>query len=50
LFYSPFSLTEQYCITGNELNNVLTGLAGDDTLMGGVDADTMTGGTGNDWY
>ncbi len=45
--------------TGNELANILTGGAGDDTLdggagndvlRGGLGADVMTGGTGNDTY
>ncbi|MFC5481634.1 calcium-binding protein, partial [Microvirga aerilata] len=44
-------------LTGNELDNVLTGnasanaldgLAGNDTIVGGGDADAMTGGVGND--
>jgi Ca2+-binding RTX toxin-like protein len=38
--------------TGNDLANILTGGAGDDTLDGGTDAanDTMIGGDGNDTF
>lgn len=35
---------------GNELNNVLTGGAGADSLDGKAGADTMIGGAGNDLY
>ncbi|HNA86400.1 MAG TPA: calcium-binding protein [Nitrospira sp.] len=35
---------------GNELDNVLTGGAGHDTLYGGAGADTMRGGFGDDGY
>src|SRR5262245_35507920 len=46
-------------ITGNDLNNVLTGtpgadqlsgLGGHDTLKGGLGNDVLIGGTGNDVY
>jgi Ca2+-binding RTX toxin-like protein len=46
-------------LVGNDVNNVLSGLAGDDqlvgaggndTLDGGAGIDTMTGGTGDDIY
>jgi Ca2+-binding RTX toxin-like protein len=33
---------------GNDLNNVITGSAGNDTLDGGVGLDTLNGGSGND--
>ncbi|TAN47481.1 MAG: hypothetical protein EPN21_17360, partial [Methylococcaceae bacterium] len=37
-------------VTGNELNNLLYGYAGDDTLDGGLGNDTMIGGAGSDVY
>ncbi len=35
-------------LTGNEFNNLLVGLTGDDTLNGGNGNDTLNGGNGND--
>jgi Ca2+-binding RTX toxin-like protein len=37
-------------LTGNALDNVITGLGGADTIEGGLGADQMTGGGGNDVY
>ncbi|UUT11804.1 calcium-binding protein [Pseudomonas zeae] len=37
-------------LTGNALDNVLTGTDGVNTLNGGLGADTMIGGAGNDSY
>jgi Ca2+-binding RTX toxin-like protein len=37
-------------ITGGDLADTLSGLAGDDRLDGGIGADTMTGGANNDTY
>ncbi|KRC08578.1 hypothetical protein ASE11_22700 [Hydrogenophaga sp. Root209] len=37
-------------LSGNELNNVITGDIGDDTLDGGAGKDTLAGGAGNDTY
>ncbi len=37
-------------LRGNELNNVITGDIGDDTLDGGMGKDTLVGGAGNDTY
>jgi Ca2+-binding RTX toxin-like protein len=45
-----FTGTGAFTGTGNTLNNVITGGAGDDTLDGGSGNDTLVGGTGNDVY
>jgi hypothetical protein len=37
-------------LTGNKLDNVIKGLAGNDTLIGGLGSDTLIGGLGNDTY
>jgi hypothetical protein len=37
-------------VTGNDLNNVLIGGFGDDSLDGGKGADRLVGGGGNDYY
>ena len=37
-------------LIGNELDNRLDGLVGNDILYGGTGADTLIGGTGNDTY
>lgn len=37
-------------LTANNLNNVIVGGSGSDTLLGGLGRDTLTGGQGNDRY
>jgi Ca2+-binding RTX toxin-like protein len=37
-------------LMGNDVNNVITGSTGADTLNGGLGNDTLNGGTGNDVY
>ena len=45
-----FDGTADFHATGNELDNVIHGGSGNDTLDGGSGADTMIGGTGDDTY
>ncbi|RTR11631.1 beta strand repeat-containing protein, partial [Azospirillum griseum] len=42
--------TAAFAGTGNELDNLIQGGAGNDTLAGGLGLDTLAGGAGNDIY